>query len=261
MKRLLFTGLLLCAPGPALAGAWTMPEGDGQVIASVTASAADRSFGNTSPIRFRRILVQTYTEYGWRDDITLVAATETASVNVTQNGVPYYARDNALSAGVRWRADSALGIGDWGVVSVEAGVRFAGAFNFAISANRDTGGQGGQIRLLYGNSFRLWDRNGFVSVEAGEEFFTGERPDETPLDITAGLWLGEDHLLLAQSFNLYAQAGRIAAYPAFNSHKLELSWVWRWTPRTLFQLGAFFSPAGNNALVEEGAGLSIWRKF
>jgi hypothetical protein len=261
MKWMLLTGLLLCAPATARAGAWTQPEGDGQVIVEVTGSAADRSFGNRAPVRFRRILAQTYTEYGWNDNLTLVAATETASVNVTQNGAPYYAQDNALSAGIRWRADGALGISDWGVFSVEAGLRFAGAFNFAISANRDTGGQGGQLRLLYGNSFRLWDRNGFVSVEAGEEFFAGERPDETPLDLTAGLWLSENHLLLAQSFNLYAGAGRIAAYPAFNSHKLELSWVYRWTPRTLLQLGAFFSPAGNNALVEEGAGISVWRKF
>lgn len=260
MKRRLLC-VLLCAPAPALAGAWTMPQGEGQVIAGVTASAADRSFGNTTSIRFRRILAQTYTEYGWKDGLTLVAETETASVNVTQNGVPYYAQDNAVSAGVRWRADGTLGLSDWGVFSVEAGFRFAGAFNFAISANRDTGGQGGHVRLLYGNNFRLWDRDGFVSAELGEEFFTGARPNETPLDLTAGLWLGENHLLLAQSFNLYAQKGSIAAYPAFNSHKLELSWVYRWSPRMSLQLGGFFSPAGNNALVEEGAGLSVWRKF
>jgi len=260
MTRALLAFFLLL-PLPAFAGAWTMPEGEGQIITGAIASAADRSFGNTDSIRFRRILAQTYTEYGWKDGITLVAATENASVDVTQNGTPFHAQDNAFAAGIRWRADALLGIGDWGVFSVEAGLRLAGAFNFAISANRDTGGQGGQLRFLYGNNFRLWDRDGFVSVELGEEFFTGERPNETPLDLTAGLWLGADHLLLAQSFNLYAGAGRIAAYPAFNSHKLELSWVYRWSPKMLFQLGAFVSPAGNNALVEQGLALSVWRRF
>jgi hypothetical protein len=261
MRRALLAAFLLL-PLPAFAGAWTQAEGEGQVILGAIASAADRTFGDATPIRFRRLLMQTYAEYGWRDGITLVAATETASVDVRQNnGAPFHAQDNALSAGLRWRLDPYFDRGDWGVLSVEASLRWAGAFNFAVSANRDAGGQGGQLRLLYGNGFRLWDRDGFVSAELGEDFFAGDRPNETPFDLTAGLWLGQNHLLLAQSFNLFAQKGRIAAYPAFDSHKLELSWVYRWSPRMLFQLGAFVSPAGSNALVERGLGLSVWRRF
>jgi len=255
-------GLLLFLPAAAQAGAWTQAEGEGQIITGVIASAADRTFGDTTPVSFGRILAQTYTEYGWKDDITIVAETETAWVNVAQNGgAPFHAQDNALTAGIRWRVDSILALSDRGVFSVEARFRLAGAFNFAVSANRDTGGQGGQLRFLYGGKFRWLERDGFVSVELGEEFMAGARPDETPLDITAGLWLGPDHLLLAQSFNLFAQAGSIGAYPAFDSHKLQLSWVYRWSPRMLFQLGGFLSPAGNNALVEQGLCFSAWRRF
>lgn len=262
MTRWLLVALMVCQPVTAMAGAWTQPKGSGQVITGIIASASDHTFGNTAPISFRRILAQTYTEYGWKDGVTLILETETASVNLTQNdGAPFHALDNALTAGVRLRLDPYLGIQDWGVFSVEGSFRTAGAFNFAVSANRDTGGQGGEIRFLYGGNFRWLRRNGFIDVEVGEEFFAGERPMETALDITAGLWLNQNHLLLAQSFNLFAGAGRINAYPAFNSHKMEFSWVWRRSPRTLYQLGAFFSPGGNNALLEQGVCFSIWRRF
>jgi hypothetical protein len=119
----------------------------------------------------------------------------------------------------------------------------------------------GSRRFQYGRSFKLDDRDAFVEVDLGEDFMTGARPNETPLDITAGIWLGADNMVMAQSFNMFAGAGDVAAYPAFNSHKLQLSWVYRWSPRWLFQTGAFFSPAGNNALVEQGVAFSVWRRF
>jgi hypothetical protein len=262
MRRWLFAGLLFCFSTPAWAGAWTLDEGHWQVISGAVVSEADRTFGTTAPITFRRQLFQTYTEYGIRQGITLFATTETANVAVAQNGgAPFQAIDNAAEAGVRVRLDDRLGLEDWGMISMETSFRVAGAFNFAVSANRSTGGNGAQLRLLYGRSFKLDGRDGFVDVQLGEVFMTGARPDETPLDITTGLWLGADHLVMAQSFNLFAAAGPIAAYPAFNSHKLELSWVYRWSPRWLFQAGAFFSPAGNNALVEQGLAFSVWRRF
>ncbi|MBV9548485.1 MAG: hypothetical protein JO256_02300 [Alphaproteobacteria bacterium] len=253
--------LLLCLPSCAEAGAWTQDRGKWQIISGAIASEADRSFGTTTPITFRRALFQAYAEYGFRDNITLVATAESASVRVVQSGTPFRAVDNAFGAAARFRLDKYLHLGAGNILSLEAGWRVAGAFNFAISANRSMGGQGGELRLLYGRSFKLAGRDGFVDIETGYDFLTGPRPDEMPLDLTAGWWIGKNHMLMAQSFNLLSQAGATPAWPAFNSHKLQLSWVWRRSPRSLYQLGVFFSPAGNNALVEDGFSFSLWRRF
>ena len=262
MKPWLAAAWLLCAPLPAMAGAWTQDEDHWQVITGVVLSAADHSYGSDAPIRFRRALFTSYTEYGLRENLTLFAATESAYVDVTQGGqAPYHAIDNAVEAGARLRIDPWLDWGDFGALSLEASLRTAGAFNFAVSANRSTGGDGGQLRLLYGRSFKLWDRDAFAGIELGHHFLAGERPDETPFDLTAGLWLDPNNMMLLQSFNLFAGAGDIAAYPSFESHKMQISWVRRLSGRFLLQTAGFFSPAGHNALVEQGVCLSLWMRF
>jgi hypothetical protein len=255
-------GLLMCLPSAALAGAWTQDEGKWQVIAGTVLSAADRSFGAAAPIRFRRALLTTDTEYGVLPQVTLFAATETATVEVQQGTAPpFHAIDNAVEGGARLRFGEWLGLESLGVWSAEVSLRTAGAFNFAVSADRSTGGAGGQVRLLYGRGFKLWERDAFVGLELGRRLLGGPRPDETPFDLTAGLWLDRDSMVMAQSFNLFAGAGPIAAYPVFRSHKLQLSWVRRLSDRFLLQSAAFFSPAGRNALVEQGLCLSVWSRF
>jgi hypothetical protein len=68
-------------------------------------------------------------------------------------------------------------------------------------------------------------------------------------------------MVMAQNFNRIAGAGAIAAYPSFESHKLQFSWVRRMSRHFYLQSGAFFSPAGRNALDERGAVLSVWTRF
>jgi hypothetical protein len=268
--KVLVLCLFVLAPQAAWAGAWTMEEDHGQVITGLTFSAADRSFGGgpnpSSSIFFRRALLQSYGEYGWKDGVTLFGTLESAYVEVTQNGVPpVHAVDDAGEGGVRLRLNSWLkswlGWQDDGVLSLEASLRSGGAFNFAVSANSRASGQSGQLRLLYGRGFQLDGRDAFAEIQAGEEWFADSRPDETPLDLTFGLWLDPDNLVMAQSFNLFAPKGALGAYPVFESHKLQLSWVRHLTANLLLQAGGFFSPAGKNALVEEGLSLSLWARF
>jgi len=262
MRRRLIFALVLLGPCPAWAGAWTADPDGWLNISGVILSDSGRNFGSAAPLSFRHALLQTYTEYGWQPDMTLLFKTETSYVEVTQNGAaPYHAFDNAFEAGARWRFDPFAGWSDFGVFALEVTLRTAGAFNFAVSANRTAGGNGAQLRLLYGRGFKLWDMDGYVDLQAGESFLSGGRADETPLDFTAGLWLDNDNLAMLQSFNLFAGPGSLAAYPAFESHKLQLSWVRRITHSTSIQAGGFFSPIGHNALVEQGVCLSLWLRF
>ncbi len=93
------------------------------------------------------------------------------------------------------------------------------------------------------------------------------RPNETPIDLTAGLWLTKGTMLMAQSFNIVSAGDARPPYAFYRSHKIELSIVERLSRHWLLQSGVFFSPAGQNALVEKGrrrravdAGLALARR-
>jgi hypothetical protein len=252
---------LLLSGDAAQAGAWTEPQNHWQAIAGVIFSDADRGYdahGNSgTPVDFERALFQTSAEYGWKDDLTLFARVETAVAHYRDSAVPAVdAVDNAAQIGARLRL---IDDADYGILSLEGSVRTAGAFNFAVSANSLASGRSAGLRLLYGLGFQWRGMNGFADFEAGETFLSRPRPDETPIDLTAGLWIDTNTMAMIQSFNLIgAGGGGGNSYPYFRSHKIEISAVRKLSDRYSVQAGAFFSPAGQNALVEQGLCLSLW---
>lgn len=264
MKGLALAMLLALPPGPAMAAAWTQKEDSWQLIGGLILSDADASFdghGNPStPASFQRLLFTTDTAYGWDDDLTLVLRSETAYAHI-HDGVDVTAVNTALEAGVRYRLEQGLGLlAADDLVSVEATARTAGAFNFAYSANAGAAGHDAGLRLLYGSGFQWNGRDGFIDVELGQRWLSPPRPDQTALDVTAGLWLDGDWMVMAQSFNTVSGPAA-APYRFFRSHKLQLSGVWKVSPRFSLQAGGFFSPAGLNALDERGLCLSLWARF
>jgi len=67
-------------------------------------------------------------------------------------------------------------------------------------------------------------------------------------------------MAMAQSFNLISGPAR-PPYQPFRIHKIQFSAVWKVSPSFSLQSGAFFSPAGRNALDERGLVLSVWANF
>lgn len=264
MKWLLACLLLL--PFKARGAAWTEGAGQWQVIGSAISSNAQHGYDAqgraVTPKQFQRLLLQTDMAYGWNDAVTLLLRTETAYARIRDDGGPLVkAVDNAFEAGARYRLVQGVGLlADDDVLSLEATARTAGAFNFAVSSNAAAAGQDGGIRLLYGAGFRAFDRDGFVNAEVGYRWVSHPRPDQTPLDITAGLWLSPDWMVMAQSFNLISGPAR-PPYQQFRIHKIQFSAVWKFSPNFSLQSGAFFSPAGRNALDERGMVLSLWARF
>ena len=254
---------LLLLPCAAQAAAWTQRKGTWQIISSVVASDARRSFdggGNAvTPALFDRVLLQNDIEYGLLSRVTIFARTETAYVHVRNGSGPALtAQNNAIEGGLRYRLARGLGlVSDYDVLSLEASWRTAGAFNFAYSANADAAGQDYGVRLLYGSGFRLGGRNGFVNMEIGERWLSRPRPDQTAMDLTAGLWLTPRWLVMLQSFNLVSGPA-MPPYVEFRTHKLEVSAAYRLTRHLTLQAGAILSPAGRNALDERGLCLSLW---
>jgi hypothetical protein len=245
--------------GPANAGAWTLPEGDTQIISGVTYSTAVASFdddGNTVPTLYRKILTQVYAEHGLTNRFTLVLAPEYAIATEGGPGRPtIHASDFALKAGVRALIDNSFG-----VLSAEASYKTAGAFDMSVSANNDSGSEM-ELRLLYGANFKLFKYDCYADAEIAERWIAGARPSETPIDLTLGIHFSEKYTLIAQSFNIVSGGDARPPYSYYRSHKLEISVLQRLWRGVYLQSGAYFSPLGQNSLVERGADASIWVQF
>ncbi|HWA30046.1 MAG TPA: hypothetical protein VG867_03055 [Rhizomicrobium sp.] len=252
--------LLLFVPAVAHAGAWTLPEGTGQIISLSAISEASRSYdgdGNaTERISFRKSFISVYGEYGWNDWLTLVAVPEYAdATSAVPNRVPEKARDFAFSGGARVRL-----MDDIGVLSMEALARSAGAFELDTSY-RQKPGEDFEIRILYGTHFELFGRDGCFDIQVAQRWATGGRPDETPVDVSAMIDVGWKTQALLQTFNVVSEGSGDPPFGYYRYHKLSLSFVRPVWGKTSLQVGGFISPAGQNALKEQGFFLSLWTKF
>ncbi|MBN9590293.1 MAG: hypothetical protein BGN85_12550 [Alphaproteobacteria bacterium 64-11] len=261
--RLLVLVVLLFLPGPASAAAWMQKQGTWQVITSAIFTDARHSFGDGgragSSTLFQRGLLQTDTQYGLDDRLTLFLRTETANVHVHDISARIGTVSSAFEGGVRYHLGDDVLTG-YDVASVEVMGRTAGAFNFSVSANDQAGGEAGGVRLLYGAPFRVGERDGFLNAELGWRWQSRPRPDETVLDLTAGVWLNPVTMVMLQNFNVIS-GDAMQPYVRYRSHKLQASCVWRWSKRLSLQAGGYFSPAGANALQESGLILSLWTNF
>lgn len=241
------------------AGAWTLPAGDTQIISGVILSDASASFGNsggTIPLYYRKILLQSYAEHGLTDDLTLVLSPQYAIATEQMPDRPLiHANDFAIQAGLRYRITDAFG-----VLSVQSTYKSAGAFDMSVSANNDSGSEI-ELRLLYGLNFKLFGRDAYFDAEMAQRWIGGARPDETPLDLTLGLHWSDKLTFMVQNFNIIAAGNGDPPYRYYRSHKLEFATVQRLWKGVYLESGAFFSPIGQNALVEHGADASIWVYF
>lgn len=244
-------------PAPAFAGAWTLPQGDFQIISGSTYSTADHAFDDKSnaslPIDYTKALAQTFVQYGLMDRLTLFLDPEYAIArSAPPGGILTGAKDAAIGGGIRFRITDSIG-----VLSLEASAKTAGAFNLSVSANGVVSGRQAEARLLYGTNFSLLGQDAFVDLQAGYRLVSGGRPNEVPIDLTLGWHASPRWMVMLQSFNIVSGSAR-APYSYYRSHKVELSVVCRLSERDSLQVGAFFSPAGQSALEERGLALSVW---
>ena len=247
------------APCSAFAGAWTLPAGDTQIISGVTISSAKSSFDNSggaTPIFFRKYMVSAYAEHGISDDVTLIFAPEFVKATEQLPGqAPVRANDFAAQAGARLLLDDSFGVS-----SIQATYKSAGAFDMSVSAHKENGSEF-EFRALYGTNFTVFGRDGYVDLEVAQRIIGGARPNETPIDLTVGLHVWHDYTVIAQSFNIIADGDGRPPFRYYRSHKIELSLLQRLWGNVYLESGAFISPLGQSSLVERGADASIWVQF
>jgi hypothetical protein len=261
LLRICLAALFAMPPMRAFAGAWTLPEGTTQIITTMTSSDAGKSFdangGASEDVTFHKIFLSAYSEYGWNDWLTVVVTPEYAVASSAAPGQAMQkANDFAISGGARVRLLS----DDNDVFSLQATARSAGAFELDTSVDQDPG-EDFEMRALYGRHFELFGHAGCFDVQIAQRFATGKRPDEVPVDLTLVYDAGWDTEVFLQNFNVISEGSGQPPFAYYRYHKLALSAVHPLWGVFSVQLGGFITPAGQNALREQGLFAAFWARF
>lgn len=249
------------APQAAFAGAWTLPEGHGQVVVTDTSSEATRAFdhnGNTQPTsRYRKEELQALIEYGISDWLTAMLIPSLQHVDI---GPPINAQRTGVGnseIGARGRVMQ----GDSWVLSAQGSIRVPGTYDTNNPAAVGYTGIDVDLRALYGQGFALGQLPAFVDVQLAQRFRTGGPPSEARVDLTFGLRVAPQWLLLMQQFNVMSEGSGGALFPANRYHKLQMGVAYDISPQWSLLGGAFTTFAGRNALQENGIQLGAWYRF
>ena len=245
----------------AIAGAWTLPEGEGLTISKaeyVTASASFDGAGNPAPGKFRKLHMEAYAEYGLTDAITLVGQIDYDTSWLETEGEPAisdgFGRFSIWGRARLWR-------GQTDVASIQAGLEIAGdragvnlpalgAEPSAVSA-----------RALFGRGFSTALGAGFLDLQAGALFRDEDAPTQAEFDLTAGHWFWDDLLVMGQLFTTYSVERRDADPLDYDQTKGTLSVGWRSAETTTLVLGASADLATRRLEPTRSISLSLWKSF
>lgn len=251
---------MLAAPGAAWAGAWTLPEGTGQWLATVAASSATSAFDDSglySIPRYNKLDADILMEYGVTDRLTLMLQGGlqhidiAAPVDASRTGLDY------TQLGARYQLFQADG---W-VLSGQAVIQIPGTSDTSNPAAIGYTDFEGDFRALLGKSFTLGAMPAFVDFEVAQRQRGDGAPNEFRADGTLGVQVLPRWLILAQSFNVLSEGARSPVFGSYDYEKFQLSAVYALTPTWSLQGGGFTTYAGRNAIQENGLILGVWNKF
>jgi len=251
--------VLFAIAGPAFGGAWTMPKGHGQVIATTTASRADETFddhgrAHSSP-RYQKVESEPLIEYGLTDRLTLILGPgfqhiDIASpIDASRTGAGY------TEFGGRFRLMEGK---DW-VFSAQGLMRVPGTTDTSNPAAIGYTGNEFDARVLFGANLNVAGLPAFANMELAQRFRNGA-PNEFRADATLGINVAPRWTLVAQSFTVIAESGS-TLFPTYNYSKLQLSAIYALTGNWTMQLGSFATVLGHNALQENGLVAGVGYRF
>jgi protein XagA len=252
---------LCCMPSVGWAGAWTLPEGTGDLLASLTATTASEYFtgGRLTPTpRYSKEELALLIEYGLTDRLTAIFIPGLQNIDIA-------APTNAERFGLNYTEFGAryafFQQPDW-VISGQATLRIPGTTDTANPAAIGYTDVEADFRALVGHSFSLSGFPAFIDLEAAERWRTDGYPSEVHFDGTLGLQVTRQWLLLLQGFNVVSEGSGLSLFGGSYAYcKVELSAVYRLTPTMALQFGALSTYAGSNALQENGVVLAFWHQF
>jgi hypothetical protein len=248
------------APAAALGGAWTLPQGEGQIIEAIFGWTGDDSpygFRQAAPPSERRLEAETYVQYGLTNDITIFGQTALEHYQLSAPTADLYNGLDYSDVGLRAKLWSTGPL----IVSAEATAFVPGARDSARPAQAGDTGGAGEGRLLAGYNFTLGATPGFVDAEVGYRLRSAGPPDEWHVDATLGIRPAPRVMLMAQLFNTISSPSSNPLFPAWRSHIAEVSLVYALDDRWSLQIGTFTTFATVNTNSERGAVVAVWRTF
>ena len=262
--RWLISGcILFClADNPAFAGAWPQPPGSTLAIVSATHSLAHRQYdvtGNAiSRGRFRKIEAQLYVEHGLTDYLTLIG-------QVARSTDQTEAFDRQFTQGafrrVELGARAHLFTWEETLYSVDAIVAMHTAFEGDDPAASHSGDLDYEFGLTTGSPTTILGFEAFSESRVAYRHRPGIRPSEARADITLGIYLEEDWLVMIKSNTQNSLGKTPSPLGHFWSSKGELSIVHRLQPGFNIETATFRTFLGRNTLKETGLKIAFWYQF
>lgn len=251
---------VLIAPSAATAGAWTLPQDAGQIIAAVAPSTATSAFadgGLTSIPRYNKLDADVLAEYGLTNQLTLMLQSGLQHIDI---GAPVDAARTGLDYtdfGARYQFLQANG---W-VFSGQAVLEIPGTSDRSNPAAIGYTDVEADFRALVGKSFMLGNMPAFVDLELAQRQRGDGAPNEFRADGALGIQVLPRWLMLAQSFNVMSEGAGNAIFGSYEYYKFQLSAVYALTPTWSLQGGGFTTYAGRNSLQENGLIFGVWHRF
>jgi len=244
----------------AYAGAWTLNSGDFLAIATLDQVSANQFFAPSGDmkdeIEYSKSDLRLYTEYGLRDDLTLVFQTgfQAAQINSSPQGPLSRSGFSNLDTGLRYR----MWQNDRFVVSTQAMISIREeAFGLpGAPLSLTESGTDLDVRVMAGHSWNIRGYHGFSEVQIGRREYGNGAGRSHNLDLTAGIEINPDLQLLGQVF--------LTEYQGDRSHealRLQPSLVYKTKKNRKYQVGAFAIVSGKNATQDRGVTLSIWQSY
>ncbi len=247
---------------PVCAGAWPKPEGETEVIVSVTHSLAHRTFDPTgnavSRGRFRKIETQIYVEHGLTNRITLIG--EVARSSDTTEAFNRQFDDTSFRR-VELGARAYLFTWEETLYSLDALVALHAASGGDDPAASQSGDVDYEFALSTGAPFKFLGLNGFNAQRIAYRYRPGNRPSETSVDATIGLHWGSDWITMLKSTTENSIGKTPSPRGHYWSSKTEFSIVHRLEPGFAIEAGALRTFLGRNVLKETGFKLAFWYGF
>jgi len=263
--RLITAGVFVCllfaeTSGRALAGAYLLDPGTGQIIAGLGFAGTTKAFdakGHLIPVAsYKKFELASYIEYGFTDWLTLLASPSLDLLKTSQPNASLWGTD-ASELGARVK----LSRTDTRVISLEAGFISPGEqFIQGGSESVLTRAMAFDLRILAAQNFELATLPAFLEAEFGRRFYAQNEPGEWHIDVTFGIRPTPEILLLLQNFNSISISSNLN-WPSQTYNKLALSFVTDLSKQWSVQLGGYYTFAGINAGRELGPFLSLWYRF
>jgi protein XagA len=250
--------LIVGAPEGALGGAWTLPQGTGQLIETLYGwTGFGPPWGGNPPTNQTRFDAQTYVQYGLTDSLTVFGQTALEHYALGQPTPNTYNGLDYSGLGLRAKLWST---GEW-VFSGEATGFIPGARNSTAPAQEGNTGGAAEARLNAGRNFTLYGVLGFVDAEVAYRLRTAGPPDEWHGDLTVGFKFTPKIMLMLQEYTTVSMSTKDPTFPAWRQSVVEGSVVYALNDKWSVQVGLFSTVWTVKTNSERGGAIAVWRNF